>query len=346
MKKNIDLSNEKFISFKKNLRLTKKEFYNLVEIKNDSELSLIPLFRFNNQTTKEEIIVKITNVSEFISFKTQKLNIKDFDTFVFDMDGTLLDSKKNIVPNNLNKLNELRALGKNICIATGRAIFMLENYLKLIPYNLPFLCANGGMVYNHKTMKLISNFNIKDHDAKLLMDKCEELNLGYYVFWNNGLVGVNVENSEDFKSRDYSKMMKPEHWALNPGREFLNGKIICKILVTFDSHQQQDILKFANYVKEFKSLIGVQTQKNFFDVGEPSSKAKALESIVAKYNIDLNRTVSFGDANNDAPTFEVTALSCAPLNSMENALNGATFVSNKTSNEDWIADFISKYLQK
>ncbi|WP_051630147.1 Cof-type HAD-IIB family hydrolase [Mycoplasma simbae] len=344
MKKQIKLSDILFNEFKRDLSIEQTQLLKYLQIDNIAELNPVCLFRIINQNTGEEIVAKIKKIDQNVSFIEQKLSINDFDTFVFDMDGTLLDQNKNIVPANLEMLNKLAKMGKNICIATGRAIFMLDNYLDKIPYNKPFLCANGGMVYDHKSMQMISNFNIKHEDAYLLMDKCEELNLGYYVFWSNGLVGVNVENSVDFKTRDYSKMMKPEFWKLNPGRSFLDDKKICKILVTFDAHQVDDIAKFAEYVKNFKSLIGVQTQKNFFDVGEPSSKALALVSISKDYDIDLTKTVAFGDANNDAPTFEVAALSCAPLNSMENALNGATFVSQKTSNEDWIADFIEMQL--
>ncbi|MCS4536777.1 HAD family hydrolase [Mycoplasma sp. CSL7475-4] len=346
MKQRIKLTKQNFDELKKTMSMDLDLFLSLTNISNKEDINKIIIFRFLNEQDNDEIIAKIKNVNEKVSFELFGLNIKNFDTFVFDMDGTLLDSKKNIVPNNLKILNQLRAMGKNIAIATGRAVFMLKNYLNIIPYNLPFLCANGGMVYDHVSFEMISDFNIPKKQANLIMDKADELNLGYYVFWTNGLAGFNVENSQDFKSRDYSKMMEPEHWSLNPGRSFLDDKTICKILVTFDPHQSEDIKVLAQFVEQFKNLIGVQTQKNFFDIGEPSSKALALESIAPKYNIDLGRTVAFGDANNDAPTFDVVALSCAPLNSMTNALEGATFVSDKTSDEDWIYDFIENKLLK
>ncbi|TQC51329.1 Cof-type HAD-IIB family hydrolase [Mycoplasmopsis mucosicanis] len=345
MKKEIKIQKNDYMQILKGKSIELSKFLELANIKNIEEFNFKPFYKLVNIDNGEYKLVDLILENNVIKVEPKELSLENFDTFVFDMDGTLLDAKKNIVPNNLQALKELALKGKNICIATGRAIFMLDNYLDQIPYNLPFLCANGGMVYDHKTFKMISDFNIKHEDAIKLMDKCDELKLGYYIFWEGGFVGNNVENSQDYKSKDYTKIMKPQYWKLNPGRSFYDDKEICKILVTFDPHQSEDIAKFDKYVKEFPTLLGIQTQKNFYDVGEPSSKALALASIADKYKINLKRTVAFGDANNDAPTFEYAALSFAPLNSMELALENATFVSQKTSDEDWIADIIWNKLQ-
>lgn len=344
MKKIVKLTDIEFNKFKQTNTLDISTFLKCTDAEINDKYLNIPLYKIVLESTNEEILCKISKITDKIEFKPVELSINDFDTFVFDMDGTLLDKTKNIVPANLKMLQKLAKDGKNICIATGRAIFMLDKYLDKIPYNKPFLCANGSMIYDHNTFKMISNFNIEKSDAYALMEKLETLGLGYYVFWSDGLVAFNVENSVDFKTRNYYEMMPAGKFVLNPERSFLDDKEICKILVTFDPHQVESLNEFAEYVKKFPRLQGVQTQKNFYDVGEPASKALALCSIADKYNIDLNKTVAFGDANNDAPTFDVVALSCAPLNSMSNAIDGATYVSSKTSDEDWIATFIEQHL--
>ncbi|ENY68916.1 Hypothetical protein, putative COF family HAD hydrolase [Mycoplasmopsis bovigenitalium 51080] len=346
MKKQFFLNNQDFINFNKNLILSFDEFKLKTGLSDLNNINLFTIFRIINQENNEYFFAKISKIDKNVQFKKVILSLDDFDTFVFDMDGTLLDNNKKIVEKNLVALNKLREKGKNICIATGRAIFMLDKYLDQIPYNLPFLCANGSMVYDHKSLSLISESKIDKNTAYKIMDKCQELNLGYYVFLPNSLIGMNVENTSEYKLRRYDQTLKPGQWDLNVDRSYFDDKTICKILISFEpEEQQQDLDKLAEFIKNFNEIIGVQTQKNFFDIGEPCSKASALVFISDKYNINLEKTVAFGDANNDAPTFDVVALSCAPSSSMPNAINKATFVSKQDNNSAWINDFIEQNFQ-
>lgn len=343
MNKQISLRNTEYQLILDTKTIEINKFLSLLKLKNIEEFNFTPFYKLFNIDTAEWTIIDCKINRDLIKIEPKQLILDDFDTFIFDLGGTILNDNKGIEPKNLEAIHFLASKGKKIGIATAGAIFMLHWYFDKLPCNLPFLCVNGGMIHDCKTHKLISDFVIDHNDAAKLMNKCDELNLGYYVFWEGGIVGMNVENSQDFKDKNYKKILKPEHWVLNPDKSFFKDKKICKIFATFDPHQKNEIVKLDEYVKGFPHLFGMQTQRNFYDVGKITSKALALQSIASEYNIDFKRTVSFGDSNSDSLIFESTALSFAPKNSMHLAMQNATFVSNKTSNEDWLAEIIYQF---
>lgn len=56
------------------------------------------------------------------------------------------------------------------------------------------ICVNGVMIYDNKSLKLIIGLEIFKEEVNEIMNKCSEFGLVYYVFYDFGMVGINVEN--------------------------------------------------------------------------------------------------------------------------------------------------------
>ncbi|MCU9935770.1 HAD hydrolase family protein [Mycoplasmopsis cynos] len=57
----------------------------------------------------------------------QNLELKDLDNFVFDLDGTLLNSEAKIITKNLEAILKLKALGKTFLLQQGDIFILLEH---------------------------------------------------------------------------------------------------------------------------------------------------------------------------------------------------------------------------
>ncbi|WP_040391030.1 Cof-type HAD-IIB family hydrolase [Cellvibrio sp. BR] len=75
-------------------------------------------------------------------------NQKNCNTFVFDMDGTLLNEHHELSPLTIRTLNELRECGHHLVIATGRHFMDIRAYLKQLGGGIAAITCNGAMIHN------------------------------------------------------------------------------------------------------------------------------------------------------------------------------------------------------
>ena len=64
-----------------------------------------------------------------------------------DMDGTLLNSKKELSPNLFNTVNKLRDKGIKVAIASGRQYYNLLKIFEEIKDDLIVISDNGSIVF-------------------------------------------------------------------------------------------------------------------------------------------------------------------------------------------------------
>ena len=78
--------------------------------------------------------------------------------FVFDMDGTLLNSKRTINQATIDVLNLAMAQGHDVVIATGRNFCQITDELKLFPKIKYAITINGGIINDviNKKIDIIS----------------------------------------------------------------------------------------------------------------------------------------------------------------------------------------------
>ena len=65
-----------------------------------------------------------------------------------DLDGTLLNNKKEVSDENKKAINYFIENGGKFSIATGRAFEATEKYIEGVRIDIPAIVYNGGMIYD------------------------------------------------------------------------------------------------------------------------------------------------------------------------------------------------------
>ena len=79
--------------------------------------------------------------------------MSQYQLIAFDMDGTLLNSNKQISPETLNAIKRATDAGKTVILCTGRNLAELNAFTEIIP-GLRYLdCVSGACVYDLKKRK-------------------------------------------------------------------------------------------------------------------------------------------------------------------------------------------------
>lgn len=87
-------------------------------------------------------------VSEADMRATLAAQLRQVNTFVFDMDGTLLNDDHELAPATVQALQALRARGFNLVIATGRHFNDLRPYLQQLGGGISCITCNGANIHN------------------------------------------------------------------------------------------------------------------------------------------------------------------------------------------------------
>ena len=97
----------------------------------------------------------------------------------FDLDGTFLDSKKNIPPDNIRALEEAAAKGVVIVPATGRIVGGVPQQIRELPFIRYYVTANGAFVYDALEDKAVARAEIPLEEALSLLRYEDGLGIPY-----------------------------------------------------------------------------------------------------------------------------------------------------------------------
>lgn len=254
-----------------------------------------------------------------------------------DMDGTLLDDRKNIPPKTLTLIK--RAINEGIVFAfsTGRPPQAVFKYRDILDSSAHIIAYNGAMI-------LDSNDNIFFEQG--LLDTAAREVLKYVKFydttaciWSGNKLYVNKLNKRAAKYK-INVMTEP---LLCSDEEMLLNRGITKILV-YDTPERT--LLFQNELQgklpvDVTFCPSTPEYLEFFN--SKVSKGLAIERIAKNYGIKPEEIIAFGDNCNDIEMLEYAGLGVAMGNAHEATKRSADFIT-LSNNDEGVAYALEKYL--
>lgn len=256
------------------------------------------------------------------------------NTFIFDMDGTLLNEHHELSPSSIRTLNELRVRGANLIIATGRHINDIRCYIDQLGGSIAAITCNGANIHSANG-ELVASQNLPLDANETLIDLGNQFNVYTNLYTHKewlvcqpceAMLKAHQESKFFYRETNQQEMrLSPalkimffgEHRELLALREKMPAHISGKLNVTFSDENYLEIM-----------------QRNI-------SKGEALKLLLAKMNLPLSQTMAFGDSMNDVELFKTVA---HPI-LMENAVKNlkALFPEaqrTKANYDDGVAGFI------
>lgn len=266
----------------------------------------------------------------------------------FDMDGTLLNSKKQISQKNMDAIKLAAADGKYIVLSTGRCIPELEEFFDIIPDVRYLICVSGAMVYDVKERKVIySKFLQKDHIETILKESSYEDPMIHFL--------------GEFSISETEKQTHMVDYGMGAYQEMYDR--VCRPVEDIRSFYYENLLNIAKlnlYHQDEKSRE--QTRKYLKKTGieiemmdsETTSlecnakgvtKGNGLRKLCEYLNISIDETIAVGDADNDLDILKTAGLAVAMGNANEHVKKIAD-VQVADNDHDGCAEAIKKILLK
>lgn len=258
-----------------------------------------------------------------------------------DVDGTLLNSNKEITPKTKKALIRAGEEGHKLVIVSGRptaGVLGLAKELRFDEFGGLLSNFNGGAITNFATGELIANHPMDLDLVKEILAYTRDLDLDLIIPDGNRIVSDRnhkyLEIERDLLGVD-SKVIE----AIRDEIDFKPNKL----LFANDEKILDEIIPGLS--DKFKDRTSqVRSTRYYYEImPQGLSKGKSLLEIADHYGIEKADIIAFGDEMNDETMIEVAGVGVAMANAVDPIKKIADYIT-LSNDEDGIADYLEKFV--
>jgi len=257
---------------------------------------------------------------------------------ISDVDGTLLDEKKQLTPGAPAAVQRLYAAGIRFTLASARPPRMVRDLVRSLEVREPFACFNGALIVASDET-VLHKLPMSPADAQLVANRILADGFDLWV-WSDkdwyvtNPTGSHVAHHEELMGRRASLL------ATRDMSEF----DVLKLVGVSDDH---DALARAEAEMELlgaKSISATRSSPYYLDVTEASAnKGQVVMTLSEMLHINPARIATIGDMVTDTLMFRKSGLSIAMGNALDDVKALATNVT-RSNEEDGFAYAIDNFV--
>lgn len=252
---------------------------------------------------------------------------------VCDLDGTLLNNKKEISKNAKTILKRLDSMGISFAFASGRDINSILPFRNFLDLNSYFICNNGATVYDQEKNLIYKTFIDKKNVEKIIK-YLRKKEVNFNGFFDGQIFVDNLEKNKIVTIEKADNIFELEKEASFPH--------MIKIIVK----EEKSTIKFLkkDMIALFSDFLDITiSHPNCLDiVSIHATKGKALKLLSDTIDIPLSEVIAFGDGGNDLDMLKIVGHPVIMENSSEKI---KCQIENKalSNDEDGVAVYLKKF---
>ena len=272
--------------------------------------------------------------------------MSQYELIAFDMDGTLLNSQKEITPRTLAALKKAAAAGKQIALSTGRCRPELTAYTALVPGIRYFICTSGALVYDVHEQKEIYKKPLEPELVRRLLEISKEEDLMVHLLDAESIVQTDrFESMGNYGMGVYKPMYERVVTVWDDLYEAYCAAPFPVEKVNFYHRDTEARERTKERLREAGlPVIMVNAEKGSLELSaEGVDKGAGLQKLCEYLKLPLDKTIAVGDADNDITILQKAGLAAAMGNALPNIKKLAD-VQVSDCDHDGCAEVIEKYL--
>lgn len=237
---------------------------------------------------------------------------------VTDLDGTLLNNKKQVSEGNRKAIQKLKDQDVKFVMATGRSDVMTRAYTKKIDNADIVIGCDGAIIRNIRTGEILYENHISSETCHKAFKICQKYGLDYYVFAKDELVSDDPQNERFLLHQKFNEnVLEDEQIPMQVVEDldqYVDDHIVYKIVASHNDTNYLD--EVAKVVKKETDADAIRSGKRVLAIkARGVSKAEAIKKLAQALDISIKDIVAFGDEVNDIEMLRLVGLGIA----MENA---------------------------
>ncbi|MCX4327942.1 MAG: Cof-type HAD-IIB family hydrolase [Lachnospiraceae bacterium] len=261
-----------------------------------------------------------------------------------DIDGTLLDDQKRILPQVKESIRKVAAKGVHIVLASGRMPAGVESVEKELGVKCIKACNAGTYILLNDECIGAEYLSLETMKS-VYTDIAEKYKIPLWIFCGRAWC---VTGTDQYVEREIHVIGREPVFtdvASLAGKWAYENIRPNKLLV---AAEPQKIQKIYSEMKEhnWEDIDMACSADDFIEIFPKGvTKGRALAVICNKLGINIEETVAFGDQELDIPMIEAAGTGIAMENAIKELKDKADFVT-KSNNEAGIAYAIENYLER
>lgn len=264
-----------------------------------------------------------------------------------DLDGTLLDSNKELSERNLKALEEAAAEGYEIVPTTGRFYNGMPEVIRQLPFVRYTITINGAEAADLKTGTVIYKAELPWQKAIDIMKWLDDKDVIYDCYMRNHgwMTAAQKKIIDEVVESPHSRKML--HELRKPVDEL-------KAFLEEEKHDVQKVQFFVRDVSKrpemmkqlaetFEGIVVSSALPQNVEINDTyANKGDALMALAKHLGVAKEATFAFGDGLNDLPMIKDAGTGIAMENGAEETKNAADWIA-PSCDEDGVAVGIEKF---
>lgn len=253
-----------------------------------------------------------------------------------DMDGTLLDTKKNVSEENIAAIRRFTELGGKFTVATGRTVQSFEQFTKILDLREPIIMFNGAAIHDYTSGTTLYTHPLPAESREMTAELVR-------LMPEAGGEVLRIEGTYVFNNTEYQQLhtrlcgITPEYAELD---DIPDGGWL-KVLFSL---APEDVPKLEILVKQLgydKNVDFVKSSEIFLEMlPKGVSKGSALNEYRKLEGMREFIFVAIGDFDNDIEMIEAADFGVCPANAEDCVQQKADMVLSQTNDESAVAELI------
>lgn len=267
--------------------------------------------------------------------------------YVTDLDGTLLNRQDCISPFSSQVINELVGKGMLFTYATARSLVSASKVTEGLSTVIPVIAYNGAFIIQPSTGEILSGESFTDGERSRVRDVLDRQKISPLVYsFLDGVEKVSwIPQHENNGIRRYlSKRPGDRRFrAVSSKEQLYQGEIFYYTCIGEKDELQPVYDLFSNDSHYRCTLQQELYRPEYWCEIMPARASKATAILKLKEMWNCTRVISFGDAVNDLPMFEISDECYAVENAADELKAAATGIIG-SNEEDGVAKWLLRHV--
>jgi hypothetical protein len=282
-------------------------------------------------------ILRQTKWLENVQYTRHRLRTMKTKIFFFDLDGTLLNTEKQITPDTYAALLEWHDAGNLIAISSGRPLVSILQVIKeqkLEGFD-PFAVAfNGSQIFSCRESRDIIRKNISLDEVREVSRLAKNIGLHCHSYDAGGILTPALNEEIEF----YTRVVKLPIRVLPNFPEGITEPP-CKMLC-IDLQECGKLDEMISLINS-DSLTTIRSNPRYLEVfNSGAGKGTAVKELAKYLGVDIADTCAAGDEENDMSMIEAAGCGAAMCNGNPLIFEKADMITTMDNDHDGLADII------
>ena len=258
-----------------------------------------------------------------------------------DLDGTTLDSSKQVSEKNRNAIINAVKNGVHVCIASGRAFDTLPSVVTEIPGIEYAITSNGAAVYEIKDKKCLRSYKLTAESVKTILELTKDMPVTYEAFIEGRAYAGSeyIHNPVKFgATKEAIHYIQTTRTLIDDITGFIRQHVneLDSIDIIVKDADMKEKVCDAIY-KETQDVYITSSVKQLVEISyKDAGKKSGVKFLADRLGVSKEEIAAFGDADNDKDMIEYAGYGIAVANASASLKEKADYIT-LSNDEDGIA---------